>query len=52
MRIILFFIFLIAVTFIFLNQEVDAKVVIPYVVSQDEKIKIISGIGYSNLGLT
>ena len=52
MRIILFFIFLIAVTFIFLNQEVDAKVVTPYVVSQDEKIKIISGIGYSNLGLT
>ena len=37
---------------VFLTQEADAKVVNPYVVSQDEKIKIISGIGYTNLQLS
>ncbi len=37
---------------VFLIQGADAKVVTPNVVAQDEKIKIISGIGYSSLGLT
>ena len=37
---------------IFLIQEADAKVVNPYVVFQDEKIKIISGIGYTDLQLS
>ncbi len=37
---------------VFLTQGADAKVVTPNVVAQDEKIKIISGIGYTDLQLS